>query len=52
MGSIPYKLWEKAMIEGCGRPRKVKNNLEDVINIESNVIPSGSDLYIKWLGVG
>ncbi len=42
------------MIEGRGRPRKVKNYLEDfeIRNIESNIIPSGSDLYIKWLGVG
>ncbi len=45
------------MIEGRGRPRKVKNYLEDFetrkIEISyRNIIPSGSDLYIKWLGVG
>ncbi len=42
------------MLEGRGRPRKVKNYLEDfeTRNSDSNIIPSDSDLYIKWLGVG
>ncbi len=54
VGSIPYKLGGNVMMEGRGRPRKVKNYFEDfeTWNIESNIIPSDSDLYIKWLGVG